>query len=268
MNTLTFNAFDMDISLLYLLLFGVIVGLLGTLIGAGGGFLMMPVFLIFYKERDPAVLTAISLAVICANAVSGSIAYAKMKRIDYRAGLFFALAATPGAIAGAIATKYISIETFNAMFAVILIAVAGYLFISADGQVKNGRADAKTIGPYNMKLGMLISTAVGFLSSILGIGGGIIHVPMMVYLLQFPVHFATATSHFTLAIMTFVGTVVHIAQGDLKGEWFLVVPLAVGVIAGAQAGAKLSQRIKSVQIIKFLAISLMLVGIRVIYQVF
>ena len=249
-----------------LICFGLIVGAVGTIIGAGGGFLIMPAFLIFYKEKGPAVLTAISLAVICANAVSGSIAYAKMRRISYRAGLLFALAAVPGAVAGALIVNYIPTKIFDVLFGLILIFVGTYLFISVKKRLTPERADAKSIPPYNVKIGMGISTVVGLLSSLLGIGGGIIHVPMMVYVLNFPVHFATATSHFTLAIMAMAGTIVHIYEGDLSGQWSIVLMLAIGVIAGAQFGARISQRFKSTWIIKILAIALALVGLRVMYQ--
>jgi uncharacterized membrane protein YfcA len=249
-----------------LIFFGLAVGAIGTIIGAGGGFLIMPAFLIFYKEKSPAVLTAISLAVVCANAVSGSIAYAKMKRINYHAGALFALAAVPGAIVGALIIDYIPAEAFDVLFGLILIFVGTYLFISVKKRLDPRRADAKSIPPYNVKAGMGISTVVGLLSSLLGIGGGIIHVPMMIYVLNFPVHFATATSHFTLAIMAIAGTIVHIYEGDLAGQWLIVLMLAIGVIAGAQIGAKISQRFKSTWIIKFLAIALALVGLRIMYQ--
>ncbi|OHB59356.1 MAG: hypothetical protein A2167_07320 [Planctomycetes bacterium RBG_13_46_10] len=251
-----------------LFFFGFIVGTTGTLIGAGGGFLIMPAFLIFYKEKEPTVLTAISLAVVCANAVSGSIAYAKMRRINYRAGLLFALAAVPGAIAGALIINYIPIRAFDILFGITLIFVGTYLFISVQKRLNTQHADAKSIPPYNVKVGMAISTVVGLLSSLLGIGGGIIHVPMMVYVLNFPVHFATATSHFTLAIMAMAGTIVHIYQGDLAGQWPLVLMLAAGVIVGAQIGAGISQRFTSSWIIKFLAIAILIVGLRIIYQGF
>ncbi len=249
-----------------LIFFGILVGATGTLIGAGGGFLIMPAFLIFCKDKSPAVLTAVSLAVVCANAVSGSIAYARMGRISYRAGLLFALAAVPGAIAGAIIIAYISTKLFNVSFGLILMFVGTYLFISVEKRLNTRQADAKTIPPYNVGTGMGISTVVGLLSSLLGIGGGVIHVPMMVYVLSFPVHFATATSHFTLAIMAMAGTIVHVYQGDLAGQWPLVLTLALGVILGAQIGAGISQRFKSAWIIKFLAVALVLVGLRVTYQ--
>jgi uncharacterized protein len=89
---------------------------------------------------------------------------------------------------------------------------------------------------------------------------------MMVYLLDFPVHFATATSHFILAIMTAVGTIVHIYRGDLTGQWPIILSLSAGVIMGAQIGAIISQRFKSVWIIRLLAVALSLVGLRILFQ--
>jgi len=249
-----------------LIFFGIVVGSAGTLIGAGGGFLLMPAFLIFYKDKGPGVLTAISLAVICANATSGSMAYAKMRRIDYRAGFLFALAAMPGAVAGAIIIDYISSNIFDILFGLMLALAGTYLFITVGKRLNFQQADAKRIPPYNLKVGMGISTFVGLLSSLFGIGGGIVHVPMMVYILKFPVHFATATSQFTLAIMTLTGTIVNIYQGDLAGQWSLVLLLAAGVLVGAQIGAKISQRFKSTWIIKCLAIALLIVGLRILYQ--
>jgi uncharacterized membrane protein YfcA len=246
-----------------LVFFGVAVGTVGTLIGAGGGFLIIPVFLFIYPDKSPAVLTAVSLAVICANATSGSIAYAKMKRINYRAGILFALAAIPGSIAGAIIVEYISLAAFDVVFGITLIAVGVYLFISGK-QFASHPSHADVIPHYNLLLGMVISVFVGLLSSLLGIGGGIIHVPMMVYILRFPVHLATATSHFVLAIMTLAGTIVHICQGNLTGQWYTVLMLTAGVIVGAQIGAAISQKFKSSWIIRILAVALMIVGVRIL----
>jgi uncharacterized membrane protein YfcA len=246
-----------------LIFLGIAIGAVGTLIGAGGGFLLIPVFLFLYKDKSPGVLTAVSLAVICANATSGSIAYAKMKRINYRGGLFFALAAIPGSAIGAIIINYISSGTFDIVFGITLIAVGAYLFISGK-RFGSHPTGFESIPSYNLRLGMIISVFVGLLSSLLGIGGGIIHVPMMVYILKFPVHFATATSHFVLAIMTLTATIVHIYQGDLTGQWYIVLMLSVGVIIGAQIGAKISQKFKSSWIIKILAVAIVIVGMRIL----
>jgi uncharacterized membrane protein YfcA len=248
-----------------LVLFGVFVGSVGTLIGAGGGFIMLPVFLIVFKDRQPVVLTAMSLAVITLNAFSGTIAYARMKRIDYRAGILFALAALPGSFFGVLAVRHISIKTFNLLFGIFMVLVSAWLFFNAAGRHAGDR-EPTAIPRYNVWKGMSISVGVGFLSSIMGIGGGLVHVPMMVYVLGFPVHFATATSHFVLSITSFAATCMHIHEGNLRNEWHVVLPIAAGVIVGAQFGAVLSRRFKSIWIIKILSIALAIAGLRVAFQ--
>jgi hypothetical protein len=98
----------------------------------------------------------------------------------------------------------------------------------------------------------------------LGIGGGIIHVPALVHILNFPVHIATATSHFILAIMALTGTGVHIFVGTFHHGIRRTIALAIGVLIGAQLGASLSNRVGGVWIIRGLAIALGLVGIRIL----
>ena len=117
---------------------------------------------------------------------------------------------------------------------------------------------------YNPVLGVGLSLGVGFLSSLLGIGGGIIHVPIMANLLHFPVHVATATSHFTLAIMTLAGSAVHAIEGDFVGVFGRIVPLSIGVATGAQLGAGLARRVGGVWIIRALVAALAFVGVRLI----
>ena len=118
---------------------------------------------------------------------------------------------------------------------------------------------------YNLPLGLGISVVVGFLSSLLGIGGGIVHVPAMVNLLNFPVHIATATSHSILAVMAAIGTGEHVFAGQLANSWQRILFLAPGVIIGAQLGAFLSPKMKDVWIIKALALALLTVAIRFIF---
>jgi len=249
-----------------LFLFGILVGTAGTLIGLGGGFLLIPLFLIIYRDKNPAVLTAISLAVICTNSISGSIAYARMKRIAYRAGLIFSAAALPGVVAGAILVAYFPMKAFELILGFVIIAAGIYLFLSVKKRINPNLADAQKMPACNIRAGIAISLCVGLISSILGIGGGIVHVPMMIYLLDFPVHLATATSHFMLAIMTGAATIVHIYKGNLNGQWTIIISLSAGVVIGAQAGAFISQRFSSVWIIRLLAASLIFVGLRIIYQ--
>ncbi len=103
------------------------VGAYGTLIGAGGGFVLMPILLLLYPDRSPELLTSISLAVVFFNAVSGSEAYALMKRIDYKSGFLFALATIPGSILGALNTAMVPRRLFDIIFSVLLICASIFL---------------------------------------------------------------------------------------------------------------------------------------------
>src|SRR5919106_4850228 len=92
---------------LWLLPLGLLIGALGTLIGAGGGFILVPILLLVYPNEKTELITSISLAVVFFNALSGSSAYARMKRIDYKSCVIFSIATIPGAILGALSTAYI-----------------------------------------------------------------------------------------------------------------------------------------------------------------
>ena len=108
---------------------GAVVGIYGTLIGAGGGFVLVPLLLLLHPHVDPDRLTAISLAVVIFNALAGSESYAMMMRIDYKSGLLFASATIPGAILGALNTSAVPRQLFNIMFGVILLAAASFMYL-------------------------------------------------------------------------------------------------------------------------------------------
>jgi uncharacterized membrane protein YfcA len=235
-----------------------------------------------YPTLEPESITAVSMAIVACNALSGTVAYARARRIDYRAGVQFAIFTIPGSVLGVLLTKYIPRSTFTIFFGGLLILLAIYLFF------KRGRSGEETFLPeegpgmqfcsltdrngetyqytYNRYLGWFISVLVGFISPILGIGGGIIHVPALVNWLRFPVHIATATSHFILAVMSLVSVIVHLVQGSYRDPLVerLVLYLGIGAIIGAQTGAWFSHRIRGGAIEKALAASLGLVGIRLL----
>lgn len=266
-----------------LLILGVVVGAYGTLIGAGGGFVLVPILLLLYPNESPSTITSISLAVVFFNALSGSVAYARMRRIDLASGWRFALATVPGSILGALVVNYLSRGVFNILFAVLLMLLAVYIFIKSapvhhtlepgvqprPGYVVRRFTDGEGSTyhyTYHQPLGLLLSALVGFLSSLLGIGGGIVHVPILVTVLSFPAHVATATSHFVLAVATAVGTGVHIVNGDLTGTWPRVLLLGLGVTVGAQLGARLSRLIHGPLILRLLAVALFLVSVRLLWR--
>ena len=263
---------------LWLIPVGFIIGTYGTLIGAGGGFVLVPMLILLYPQEAPEVITSISLAVVFFNALSGSVAYMRLKRVDYRSGLLFAAATIPGAILGALTTSFIPRPLFDIILGMLLIAVSFFLLVHSHERSGQGRgnlrgclirnlveADGTThTFSYSPTFGIGLSLVVGYVSSLLGIGGGIIHVPALVHLLNFPVHVATATSQFILAVMALTGTVVHIVNGAFHHGIRRTIALAIGVLIGAQLGAFLSNRVGGVWIIRGLAIALGLVGIRIL----
>lgn len=259
----------------FALLTGVAVGILGTIIGAGGGFLLVPALIVVEASWSTQTVTAFSLAVVAANASSGALSYWRQGRIDLMTFPIFALAATPGAILGAFVTQYIPRHAFDIGFGTVLVLVSAWLIVrpKARAALPGGntlrslvdRDGTRYEWRFNVILGIVASAFVGFLSSILGIGGGIVHVPFMITGLGFPEHVATATSHAVLAVTAIVGTIVHICQGDFKGIWRLTLFTAVGALLGAPIGARLSRYLPGVIITRILAISLGSVGIRLIF---
>lgn len=271
----------MLVEVLGFLLFGVFVGTYGTLVGAGGGFIIVPIMLLVY-HATPQQASGTSLAVVFVNALSGTLAYVKQRKIDYQTGWRFAAATVPGAIVGVYLQSFFSGRFFSAVFGVMLIVIAVFLNLRPDasratlhrlsgaplppGYVSRVVVDAH--GEYyhyafNMRGGLALSFVVGFLSSILGIGGGIIHVPAMVFLFDFPAHLATATSHFVLAATSLVGSVGNLAAGRI-----LYLPagaMAVGAFGGARLGAAISLRVKGPLIVRVLSLALVVVGLRLLY---
>jgi uncharacterized membrane protein YfcA len=262
---------DQYLRFLWLIPLGFFAGGYGTLIGAGGGFVVAPALLLLYPGEAPETITSISLAVVFFNALSGTLAYAKSKRIDYKSGFIFSLASMPGAVLGALATTAISREWFDLLFGLLLVCVAIFLTVTTarQGATRLAQAGFKTatisnLSPFTLLLGSILSSGFGFISSFLGIGGGFLYVPALVYLLRFPVHIATATSLFVLTITALTGSTTHVAAGLFHHGMRRALALSIGAILGAQAGAKLSQRIHGDWIIRSLAIALGLAGVRLI----
>jgi len=263
---------------LLLALLGFGVGVFGTLVGAGGGFILTPVLLLLYPSSGPALITAVSLVVVFFNASSGTAAYSRQKRIDYRSGLIFAAATLPGSILGVVVANQVSRPTFDVIMGVALVAVAAWLLRGGpneDEGAHKGPGVRRAItdregNTYTyrarVRLGALLSVGVGFISSFLGIGGGVVHVPLLVGLLGFPTHIATATSHFVLVFMALVATITHVISGTFHNTVGLrrAAALSVGVVVGAQLGAALSTRLSGRLIQRLLAGGLLLLGGRLV----
>jgi uncharacterized protein len=261
-------------------LLGFSVGVFGTLVGAGGGFILTPVLLLVYPQSSPALITAISLIAVFFNAASGSVAYARQRRIDYRSGAVFAACTLPGSVLGVLVANKVSRPGFDVIMGIALCALAWWLVRGRKQphEDHSGQGIPRTIvdrdGKHyryraNVRVGAIASLVVGFMSSFLGIGGGVVHVPLLVTVLGFPTHIATATSHFVLAWMALVATLTHVLTGTFHHAVGLrrAAALSVGVVFGAQLGAILSQRLSGPVIQRLLAIGLLALGLRLVLSV-
>lgn len=244
---------------LLLFLLGFSVGTIGTLIGVGGGFILVPVFLLVL-HYSPQHAVGTSLAVVFFNALSGTVAYIKQKKVYYDAAIRFSLATLPGAILGGYLAHCFTSRSFYISFGMLLVMIAFLLYSRSTTETEP--VDDQAPFAYNRFYGTSLSVLVGFLSSTFGIGGGIIHVPVMIALLGFPTHTATATSHFVLAVSTFFGVVTHYLLGNI-----LLVPallIGSGAVLGAQLGAYLAPKTKSRSITFLLCAALFVLGFRMI----
>jgi uncharacterized membrane protein YfcA len=260
---------------------GLFIGAFGTLIGVAGGFLLVPILLFLYPDESPATLTSITLTVAFFNSLSGSIAYTRLKRIDFRSGLLFALTAVPGAIIGAYLINYLNRDVFQYVFGAVLLIVSFYLLARPGKRITGGillkcqtsrritdRRNNVHSYSYNLPLGMVIALFVGIVAGLLGIGGGIIHVPALTQILGFPAHIATATSHFMVAITTFSAIGTHLIDRTFTSDVGVAMVLSGGAVIGAQFGAILSQKVTGVLIVRLLAVGLAIVALRLLIAPF
>ena len=258
------------------------VGAFGALVGAGGGFILVPILLLLYPDRDPGEIAAVGLFVVFASSISGSVAYARLRRIDYRSAWWFIFGTLPGALAGVLVVGVIPRTLFDALFGIVLAALGVFILVRRDslaiqppvtgrGVIRRNLRDRDGVRyffAFQAWKALAWSAAIGFLSSLLGIGGGVIQVPVMATALHFPIGIATATSQFVLVFMSGEGTAIHIATGNLgfDSTFAQAALLAAGAVAGAQLGARLARRVRGVVVFRALAVALLLVGARLLLK--
>jgi uncharacterized membrane protein YfcA len=265
------------------LLLGLAASAYGTLIGAGGGFIIAPVLLLVF-DKPPQVAAATSLTAVVFNAATAVLTYHRQGRIDYFTGVRFAAATVPGAILGAVIAPYLPDRLFKGLFGLTLVLIAGYLAVRGDRPVGRPadyvpdaaalRAEGKTVRAltdragktalygYRMRDGLALSAGIGLLSSLLGVGGGIIHTPAMISLFGIPTHVAVATSQFILLVSATTGALAYLGQGYVDVP--TAVALGLGGVIGARLGAAIARRVRGKLIVRLLAIALLVVGARLI----
>ncbi|MCM3781866.1 sulfite exporter TauE/SafE family protein [Neobacillus mesonae] len=262
------------IEIAILLLVGALSSLCGAVVGLGGGFIIVP-FLAFAYDMPVSQIVGTSLAVLVFGSLSSTIAYLKQKRIDIKSGILFAVAMVPGSILGAFTANVVSNQAFFIALGIFLLGMALFLLKKPQKSkshllkptVERTFSDSSGVThtySFNMKFGVIIALAVGFISSLFGIGGGSVMVPTMVMLLSFPAHIAAATSMLSILISATTGSIAHLALGHI--DFVKMLWLAIGSLIGSQIGAKIASKLPGQLILRFLSIALIFVAIRLMFK--
>jgi uncharacterized protein len=242
-----------------------IASVFGSMVGLGGGFILVPVLRVFLGFA-PAEAAGTSLVLIVANSASGALTYLLHRRVHLRIGLLIALGGLPSSVLGAVLALRIPPKLFDAILALILTVVAIDLVRNAEHR-SAGRIEHRNVAElkgmsYRAAVG--VGFAIGLFSSLFGLGGGIVLIPAFLYFSELPAHAISATSHFAILLTSPVGLVTHVVQHDVVSSD--VVPLVLGGLIGGPIGARLSLRLRSPQLLIAVAIALVIAAITLVWR--
>ncbi len=272
---------EVSVNAFLLLGLGGIVGVLSGMFGVGGGFLMTP--LLFFIGIPPAVAVATEANQIVASSFSGVLAHLRRKTVDLRMGTVLLVGGLFGAALGVVLFNYLKSQgqvdlLVKLCYVVFLGVIGGMMFIESLRAIRSTRRGAapkrKKHGwvhglPFKMRFRtsglyisvippLLVGVAVGVLAAIMGVGGGFIMVPAMIYLLGMPTKVVVGTSLFQIIFVTAFTTLLH-ATTNFTVDVALAVLLLVGGVIGAQFGTMIGTRMKAEQLRVLLALMVLVV---------
>ena len=240
---------------LWLIPLGFVAGILGSIVGFGGGTIIVPI--LTFAGFSPTLAASNSLFAAFSNSVASTVMYAKQKRIEFSLGWKLGLMAVPGTILGAIISSDLSPEIFKILLALILLSSASYILLKRKIKEK----------PLDVSRMLLVFSAgasffSGIISSIFGVGGGIIYVPLMVIALGISMKRAAPTSQFILMFACFSGLIAHSMLGH--PDYYQALLLSIGAFAGGILGARLSLEIKETKLKIIVIIVIVVAAIKLI----
>jgi uncharacterized membrane protein YfcA len=275
---------EVSVNAFLLLGLGGLVGILSGMFGVGGGFLMTP--LLFFIGIPPAVAVATEANQIVASSFSGVLAHFKRKTVDLKMGTVLLVGGLFGAALGVVVFNYLKsvgqVDLLVKLCYVVFLGVIGALmFVESLNAIrksrKSGGGPPKKRGhrgwihamPFKMRFrtsGLYISVIpplivgllVGVLAAIMGVGGGFIMVPAMIYLLGMPTKVVVGTSLFQIIFVTAFTTLLH-ATTNYTVDIVLAVLLLVGGVIGAQIGTRIGVKMKAEQLRILLALMVLIV---------
>jgi uncharacterized membrane protein YfcA len=278
---------EVSVNAFLLLGLGGMVGVLSGMFGVGGGFLITP--LLMFIGIPPAVAVATGANQVVASSVSGVLAHVKRRTVDFRMGLVLLAGGMFGSGAGIIVFDWMrrmgQVELMVQLSYVVFLGLIGIMMFqeSLRAITRAGKPGAVPRRahqhylvhhlPLKMKFrtsGLYISVippvavgaSVGFLAAIMGVGGGFIMVPAMIYLLGMPTKVVIGTSLFQIIFVTAFTTLMH-AVTAYSVDILLAVVLIVGGVIGAQIGTQIGMKLKAEQLRILLAILVLAVAVKI-----
>lgn len=230
---------------------GAAAGMFGSLLGLGGGVLIVPLLTLGFglPLRD-----AVGVSLVCVIMTSSAAAGVYLERhvANLRLGMTLELFTAIGALVGGSIAFLLDERLLSGLFAALLLYVAGTMLRSGLRHTPPPVEEA-TVGPAGphagtapairgMRIGMAGSFGAGIVSALLGIGGGIIKVPLMHLAMGVPLRVATATSNLMIGITAAASAVIYALNGGI--DPYVAGPTAIGVFLGATAGSRLAHRIQ------------------------
>ncbi len=261
----------------YLILLGALIGAFGSAVGAGGGFLVVPLLMYLYPDDSIEVVNAIAIAIVFLRSLSAAAAFGRQKRIDYRSGWLFAAATAPFAALGSYAIQFVDASHFRLLLGLALLGLAAQTFFAKLSKprrketryanIRRELIDAEGTRyryAYRLDAAVASSAVIGFAANFFAVGGGVLRMPALVQWLRFPAHIAVATTQFALVFSSFAGVAVHLSSGALVPHLTQTVYLALGAVAGAQFGAWFAKKSKEVVLMRLLVAALVIIGVQLI----
>ncbi|TDF91871.1 sulfite exporter TauE/SafE family protein [Paenibacillus piri] len=268
-------------SLLFYLVVGLLAATIGSLVGLGGGVIIVPALvylgpMLIGQTVPVAVAVGTSLAVLIFTALSSTLTFVKQRRVDFKSGWLYFITCGPGAMLGSYTTQFVNAKSFQLAFGFFMLFMAILLLLrdkikplKVIWPIQRTFTDAQgtehTYG-YGIVPALIIGLAVGFISGLFGIGGGSLFVPAMVLLFRYPPHVATATSMFVIFLSSIMGTITHLQLGEVDG--WMVLGLAPSALVGGWLGAKIAGRLSSKKLLWVLRVTFLLVALKMIQEGF
>ena len=234
---------------------GTAAGVFGSLLGLGGGVLIVPLLtLVFGLELREAVGVSL-VSVIMTSSVAAGV-YLERHTADLRLGMRLELFTAIGALIGGSIAFLLSERLLALLFAGLLIYVAVSMLRARTSAAPAGPpGEPETYEVRNMRLGVVGATGAGVLSALLGVGGGIVKVPLMHLGMGVPLRVATATSNLMVGITAAASAVIYVIHGGV--DPYVAGPTVIGVFLGASIGSRISHRV-DVRVLRFLFVAVLL----------